>query len=501
MAKEIVMPQMGAEMEEGTIIRWTKQVGDPIARGEAIGEIETDKATVDLESYDEGFFLGAVVADGTTVPVGTVIGYLGAQGEALPAGQDRGSAPAAPEPPAPSAPAAQPVGQPAAAATDAQPPAPSREDGAAMPVAGHPSAAAPPDAPAPRPVSPDPVTANGNQPPGVGREGQRPRVSPVARALAADLGIDLVTLRGSGPDGRIMRRDVEQAAAAKPAPRTAPPSAPPSGTAAERQPEPGGAGAPAAPTPARAAAASEQAAPAAAPVSPAATPAPAGSVEPLTRMRQTIARRMAAAKREIPHYYLTMSVEMGEALAFRKSINVSLPDDARVSVNDLIVKACALALEQHPRFNMSYTDEGLRRNDAIHIGIAVALDDGLVVPAVLNCQGKSLGAIAREARDAAERARNGRLRAAELTEGTFTVSNLGMYGVETLIAIIQPGQSAILGVGTVEQRPVVRDGAVVVRDMLTIALSADHRVTDGAQGARFLASIREFLHHPGRLVL
>jgi pyruvate dehydrogenase E2 component (dihydrolipoamide acetyltransferase) len=218
-------------------------------------------------------------------------------------------------------------------------------------------------------------------------------------------------------------------------------------------------------------------------------------------MRQAIARRMAAAKREIPHYYVTMSVDMTAAQAFRRQLNAALPEEAQLTVTDLLVKACALALERHPRFNMAYTDEGLRRREAINIGIAVALEDGLVAPAVLDCRGKSLGALAREAHDLAQRARGGRLRPAELSEGTFTISNLGMYGVETLIAIIQPEQSAILGVGAVEPRPVVRDGQVVVREMMTLALSADHRVTDGAEGARFLAEIKDLLEHPERLVL
>jgi pyruvate dehydrogenase E2 component (dihydrolipoamide acetyltransferase) len=218
-------------------------------------------------------------------------------------------------------------------------------------------------------------------------------------------------------------------------------------------------------------------------------------------MRQAIARRMAVAKREIPHYYLTSNVDMVEALALRKQLNAGLADDERVSVNDLIVKACAIALEKHPHFNSTFTEEGLRRHQAINVGIAVALDDGLIAPAVLNCRGKSLGAIAREARDLAERARSGRLRPAELSDGTFTVSNLGMYGVETLIAVIQPGQSAILGVGLAEPRAVVREGEIVARDTMTIALAADHRATDGAQGARFLREIKGLLEQPLRLAL
>jgi pyruvate dehydrogenase E2 component (dihydrolipoamide acetyltransferase) len=542
MAKEIVMPQMGAEMEEGTILHWTKQVGDFIARGETIGEIETDKATVDLESFDEGYFLGASVADGTTVPVGTVIGFLGAQGEAMPAGaggspaaapaaasepaggqaQAQDETPAADAAEAPAAAtaarqqgsddaaatpsqqgggAARPEGQPVARETGAEPvtdqAAPDAEAQPAAPADGaRPAAAAPAGAGA--------ATTNGAQAaPGVPATtgGGRLRVSPVARGIAEELGIDLTQVRGSGPDGRIMRRDVEQFAQAR---GQAPAAAP---VEAQAQPaalpaEPVAAAAPAArdePAPTPTAAPTP---PTAAPQPAATAPAPTAGIEPLSRMRQAIARRMAAAKREIPHYYVTMTADMTEAMALRKQLNAALGDEGqKLSVNDLIVKACALALEKHPRFNMSFAEEGLKQNAAINISIAVALDDGLIVPAVLNCQGKSLGAIARESHDVAERARSGKLRQAEIADGTFTVSNLGMYGVETLIAIIQPGQSAILGVGKVEPRPAVRDGEVVVRDQMTIALSADHRVSDGAQGARFLAEIKDLLEHPVRLVL
>jgi pyruvate dehydrogenase E2 component (dihydrolipoamide acetyltransferase) len=224
-------------------------------------------------------------------------------------------------------------------------------------------------------------------------------------------------------------------------------------------------------------------------------------VEPLTRMRQAIARRMATAKREIPHYYVAVSVDMTEALAMRRDLNAQLPVGDHISVSHLILKSCALALEHHPHFNATFTETGITVHHHINIGLAVALDDGLVVPAILDCRGKSLGALARASIDVAERARNGRLRPAELNDGTFTVSNLGMYGVETLIAIIQPGQAAILGVGRVEERPVVRDGQIVIRSMMTIALSADHRVTDGAQGAQFVAEIKDLLENPARLVL
>jgi pyruvate dehydrogenase E2 component (dihydrolipoamide acetyltransferase) len=222
---------------------------------------------------------------------------------------------------------------------------------------------------------------------------------------------------------------------------------------------------------------------------------------PLTRMRQAIARRMATAKREIPHYYVAVSVDMTDALKLRQELNAGLEGNGRVSVSHLILKACALALEKEPRFNATLTEQGNAIHNEINIGLAVALEDGLVVPAILDCRGKSLGALARASRDVAERARGGTLRPAELNDGTFTISNLGMYNVETLIAVIQPGQSAILGVGLVEERPVVREGQVVVRQMMTVALSADHRVTDGAMGAQFVAEMKRLLEQPTRLIL
>jgi pyruvate dehydrogenase E2 component (dihydrolipoamide acetyltransferase) len=313
--------------------------------------------------------------------------------------------------------------------------------------------------------------------------------------MAEELGVDLSLITGSGPEGRITRRDVEdfarnraafqvQGAEARTpiAPEPSPPRRP---IAPQVQRSTPGAGPP-----------------------PPAPPPPAPSpelsedeVEPLTRMRQAIARRMATAKREMPHYYVAVSVDMTAALAMRRDLNAQLPQADHIPISPMILKACAITLEHQPHFNATFTDHGITVHHEINLGLAVALDDGLVVPAILHCRGKSLGALAREARDVAVRAREGRLRPAELNDGTFTVSNLGMYGVETLIAIIQPGQAAILGVGNVEERAVVREGQVVPRSMMTIALSADHRVTDGAQGAQFIAEVKQLLENPAQLVL
>jgi pyruvate dehydrogenase E2 component (dihydrolipoamide acetyltransferase) len=218
-------------------------------------------------------------------------------------------------------------------------------------------------------------------------------------------------------------------------------------------------------------------------------------------MRQAIARRMSHSKREAPHYYVTVEVDMTEAMSFRQTINQAGHDAVHVSVNDLIVKACAQVLRRYPTFNAFYTENGLQMNEQINICIAVALPDGLIAPALLDVGVKSLGAIAREAHELADRARAGTLRPAEINDGTFTVSNLGMYGIETLIPIIQPPQSAILGVGAVQEKPAVRDGSVVVRKLMMVALAADHRVTDGAQGGEFLRELKALLEEPVALAL
>jgi pyruvate dehydrogenase E2 component (dihydrolipoamide acetyltransferase) len=218
-------------------------------------------------------------------------------------------------------------------------------------------------------------------------------------------------------------------------------------------------------------------------------------------MRQAIARRMTQSKQMQPHYYLTLDIDMTEAMAFRKQLNESATEAQRVSVNDLIVKACATALQRHPKFNAEYSEQGLRMHEQINIDIGVALDEGLIAPAVLDCGSKSLGRIAEETKDLIERAKNGRLTAEEYSDGTFTITNLGAFGVETLIGIINPPQAAILGVGSVMPQPAVRDNQVVVRQVMKVALSADHRVSDGAEGARFIKEIQGLLENPVALAL
>jgi len=440
---EITMPQMGADMTEGTLIKWVKQVGDHVERGDILAEVETDKATVELEAFEAGDLLKQLVGEGEVVPVGEVIGLLGDASEAVPDIERK--------PPA-ETPARRTVERPAEEPTSGGSPQPQTAASKASTAVAEPAA---------------------------GDDG-RVRISPVARRMASEAGIDVRGLSGSGPDGRILRRDVEGAIAT----RDAAPSAQ--------------SGAPAAPAAPPAAGRAQAVSAAAAPVSSA--PGRDGELAPLSKIRQAIARRMTQSKQAQPHYYLTLDIDMTAAMAFREQLNAAVGEGARVSINDLVVKACALALQKHPKFNAAYTDAGLKYHDRINIDIGIALDEGLLAPAILDCDSKSLGRIASDARDLIARAKANRLRAEEL-EGTFTITNLGAYGVETLIGIINPPQAAILGVGSVMPQAVVRDGQIVARDVMKVALSADHRVSDGAEGARFIKEIQALLENPVSLAL
>ena len=407
MISEVVMPQMGADMEEGTVIRWLKQEGQPVERGEIIAEIETDKANVEIEAFESGVFSKILAAEGDTVDVGTIIAVIASPDED--------------------------VSQYERATVGAKP-AEAKEAEQAQPRAG---AERPPVQPKQAPA----------------RTNGRVRASPVARKLAQQNAVDLMQVKGTGPDGRIVKRDVEAAVAQK--------------TAGGQR---------------------------------AAVEAPAAVVG-MSRMRQAIARRMAQSKREAPHYYVTVDIDMTEAERLRHQLNDAVEEYPRVSVNDLIVKASAMSLSRHPIFNTWLVEGEIRQHEAINVCIAIALEDGLIAPAILDCQAKSLAEIAQASRSLAERARTGSLKPEEYSGGTFTVSNLGMYDVEALVAIIQPPQTAILGVGAVRPSPVVHEGAIQKADLMKVALSADHRVTDGAQGAQFLNEIRRLLENPVALLV
>ena len=414
MATNVVMPQMGYDMREGTVVRWYKQEGETVNRGEVIADIETDKATVEFEAYTDGV-LGRIVASaGSAVPVGNLIAIITEPGEAVP------DTPAPPEPAAAAAPATAPS------------PAP-------VPAAAVPPPAAP-AAPADGPV----------------------RASPIARRLARERGIDLAALTGTGPNGRIVEQDVLNYEPPAEAPAAAPE------------------------------------APSAAPV---AAPAPADSRIELTRMRQTIARVTSDSKSAAPHFYVTAEIDMGKAMALRRDVNAAAGPDNRVSVNDLMVKACALALAKHPKFNSFYRGDYLEVHGAMNIGIAIALDTGLILPGVSSCESKTLLQIAAATKDLIARANSGTLRNDEYSGTTFSISNMGMFDVESFTAIIYPPHAAILAVGSVKQQPVVRDGELAIAQTMKATLSTDHRVADGAEAAVFLMEIKRVLEKPVSLLL
>ena len=413
MATTIVMPQMGYDMREGTVVKWRKQEGEPVTRGEVIAEIETDKATVEMEAYSTGV-LGRIVAEeGVTVPVGDLIAVITEPGEAVPATEElTGRTPAA--------------APPAQAAAPPPPPAPAPSVALA-------------EAPAPAPAG-------------------EVRATPIARRLAREKGIELVQVIGTGPGGRITEADVlayEDGAKAAPVP----------------------------------------------PMTTAPTAAPAERIE-LTRMRRAIAAVTVQSKRETPHFYITAEIDMTQAMALRRQINDALQDGTRVSVNDMIVKAATKTLETFPKFNASFQEDHLQIHPDINIGIAIALDEGLIVPAIMGCQNKSLAEIARASGDLGQRAQGGTLRTEEYTGSTFSVSNLGMFGaIDSFAAIIFPPNAAVLAVGTVKEQPVVREGQITVAQIMKGTISVDHRVADGAEGAQFLMELKRHLENPVSLLL
>jgi pyruvate dehydrogenase E2 component (dihydrolipoamide acetyltransferase) len=390
---EVIMPKMGDAMTEGRILAWRKRDGDRVSKGEVVAEIETDKVNVEIEAEASGV-LHIAVPEGQVVPVGQVIAYINGP----PAG-------AREAPPAPETPAQKP------------------------------EAAAPAPPPQPEEAAP-----------------RRVKASPLARRIAAEHGVDLSQVRGTGPGGRVVERDVlaylERRAAAAPAPE------------------------------------------------------PEYEDVPLSRMRQAIGRVVTQSKQEVPHFYVTVEVDMLRALELREQLQEALGEEGRVTVNDLVLKATALALRQHPDLNSQVVDDRtLRRFRRVHLGVMVATPDGLIAPVLRDADRLPLLQLAREARRLVEGAHARRLRQEEYTGATFSVSNLGMYEVANFVAIIQPPQAGILAVGRAQERPVVRSGQVVVRPVLQLTLSADHRVTDGAGAAQFLVEVKRLLENPVRLLL
>ena len=428
MAENVPMIALSPTMDKGTIVRWRRKVGDVVKSGDVICEVETDKATMDYESSTEGTLLAIVVPEGGQAAVGDTIAIMGSPGEDVTALAPKAAQPAAAASEAPAAPAAPATPAPAAPAASAAPAAP----------------------------------------------GARVRSSPLARRIASEHGIDPATVRGSGPGGRIVKRDIE---AAEGAPRSA---------------------APAASSPTRAPAG----------------PAAGDRVVPVSAMRRTIARRLSESMATAPHYYLTLSVDAASLLRVRDDLNAALAVDApatsapggpaarKVSLNAFLMKLAAEALRRHPRVNATWNGDTITLHGAADIALAVALDDGLVAPVVRDCGTKTLLSIESELADLVVRARAGRLAPAEYEGAGFTISNLGTFGIEEFTAIINPPGTAILAVGAIERVPVAAEGdRIEIRPRMKVTLSCDHRAIDGAVGAAFLASLKDALEHPVRALL
>jgi pyruvate dehydrogenase E2 component (dihydrolipoamide acetyltransferase) len=442
MPTKVLMPALSPTMTEGKLAKWLKHEGDKVKSGDVIAEIETDKATMEVEAVDEGTLGRILVKDGTDgVAVNTPIALL------LNEGEKAGDLDAAAAEAKKAAPAPAPKSE---AAPQAQPPKPQQpERQAAQPAAAQPQ-------PAPRPApAPAPQRASG----------ERIFASPLARRIAREQGIDLSRIPGSGPHGRIVRADVEAAAAH------------------------GGARAGAGHVGGGVTAGLGQAFPAA-----------QGEVVPHSTMRKVIARRLTESKQTVPHFYVDVDCEIDELLKVRAEINEMLPD-AKVSVNDFVVRAAALALLKVPEVNSSWGDDGMKRYKSADISIAVAIEGGLITPIVRAAEKKGVAAISAEVKDLAARAKSNKLKPEEFQGGTFSISNMGMFGVRAFSAIINPPQAAILAVATGEKRPVVKNDQLAVATVMTLTLSADHRVVDGAVGAQFMKVLKELIEHPLRLVI
>ena len=440
MAIELTMPRLSDTMESGTIIKWNVKEGDAVSAGDVVADVETDKATMEMQVYDDGKVSRIVVPEGKTIAVGTLIAVIDD-------GSGEAAAPAAPEAAAPAKPAA-----PASSPTAATQAAPTR--------------------PAPSPAS------------SVAGEASRMRVSPVARRLADEHGVELGSLRGSGPAGRIVKQDVLAAIENRAAAGT-PPARVETSVAL--------------PVPAMRTAVAASTTALSAPGRP-------GGEVPLSGMRQTIARRLVESKQTIPHYQVTVRIDMDPVMALRKDLNTQLADQGvRLSVNDFIVRGCAVAMAEHPFMNASWGGDRILLHGAVNVGVAVSLPadrgGGLVVPTIRDADRKSLRWISEETKQLAEKARTKGLSVEEMSDATFTVSNLGMFGVEHFTAVINPPNSAILACGAALEQPVVRNGQLAVGHEMQATLSLDHRVIDGAMGAAWLATLKHLLEHPATLLV
>jgi pyruvate dehydrogenase E2 component (dihydrolipoamide acetyltransferase) len=438
MATQIVMPKMSDTMEEGVVVKWLRREGDRVASGDALAEIETDKAVLELEANMDGVVRKIVAQEDSKVPVGQLIAVIGSEDEDI----------------------SSLIGESSSLPTQAPPPV---ARAASMSPAVTLSTAAPGSGAAARQET-------------IVRE--RIDASPLARRMAEEAGIDIAQVLGSGPGGRVVKRDIEAFLAQL---RDHPP----------RQPTPHV-------TPP---AAAMEVAPSEMKSAPVEAAGVDHTEQELSMMRKTIARRMALSKTTAPHFYITTEIDMERALALRQSLNELAVDDGKISFNDMILKAVANALRQFPRMNVSYADDKIRLHQRVHLSMAVALEEGLITPVIRDCDRKSLGEIAREAKELGERARARRLKPEDYSGGTFSVSNLGMYDVEDFGAIINPPEAAILAVGTIKQQPVVVDGRLSVGHRMKVTLSGDHRAVDGATAAQFLQIVKRLLEQPLALML
>lgn len=494
---DVTMPRLSDTMEEGKILRWLKRAGERVEAGELLVEVETDKADMEVESSTSGVVKELRLAEGETAAVGTVIAVIEAGGSGGGTAAGNGTS-------TDTRPAAGRSGRAASApvtqASTATPASPKAEAKAAPPRATPASAAEPRTSTRPRSTpAPAPAAPRAGTP----RNGEV-KASPLARSLADELGIDLATIRGTGPAGRITRRDVEEAQQrargrtsdqASPSPATAPATdaRPDDASPGRRATEEG--------REATRVGASDPSRP---PVAPAGESG-AASVDgvrrvPLSRMRASIAKRMSDSKREAPHFYLTTVVDMDEAVRLRAQLK-ALGVEPAVTYNHMILKACADALAQFPEVNARFAGDAIELLESVNLGIATAVDDGLLVPVLAGADRLDLLSIAARARALADKAESGGFTSADLSGATFSVSNLGMFDVDSFSAVLNPPQAAILAVGSVKQRPVVREGTLAVGWTMSITLSCDHRVIDGARGGRFLADVKRRLENPAVLLL
>jgi pyruvate dehydrogenase E2 component (dihydrolipoamide acetyltransferase) len=426
MATKVIMPKLSPTMEEGQIARWLKKEGDKVSMGEPLAEIDTDKATMEMQALSNGVLRKILINDGESAPLGQLIAVIGEPEEDI-----------------------------ASLLSEA------------APKESAPTQTAPASAPAPAQPEPEPQVApaadtNGHAKPASAESG-RMIVSPLAARMAAEAGIDLRSLQGSGPSGRIIKRDIEAALSS--------PKVAPTGKAQPIQ---------------------YQAASVAS--------ASAYRDEPATEMRRTIARRLVTSIGPVPHFFLTSEIEMDRAAEMRKGIN-ALDPDLKISINDIIIKVVANALVQHPGVNASFQDKFIRHYEHADIGVAVAIEDGLITPVIRAADQKSLSQIASEVRELADRARAKKLKPEEYTGATFSISNLGMFGIDEFTAVINPPEGGILAVGAMTAKPVVRDNEIVIRQMMRVTMSCDHRVIDGATGAKFLQTLKKILENPLYLVV